>query len=192
MKISLNNHPGYKAAHGKLEQLQRDRNEADTRLREKLSQRRQARMSDAQTKRRVQAEAMLRGESVATVNEIEIDDSISRSKEHIRILDAAIHIQQGELMKQRAKASAAICAELRPEYEKIVSDLVAAVKKLESVQLAEEEFRDTMIRADLQFTSLLPVAAIPNGLIQHDKQGNLQRWMLDIQQHYKVKGRGGE
>ncbi|MBB5348261.1 hypothetical protein JWG42_05185 [Desulfoprunum benzoelyticum] len=86
-----------------------------------------------------------------------------------RVVLKAVEIHERAMKDLRAKLSAEICRELKPQYRKIVQRVADAAMALDAAMQAEKDFRDQLFQADIAYAGhLVPTVFHGVGTLDDD------------------------
>jgi len=99
-----------------------------------------------------------------------------------RVVLKALEIHERAMKDLRARLSAGICAELKPQYRKIVQRVADSAIALDAALQAEKDFRDQLFQADIAYAGYLnPVVLRGVGTLD-DENSRISQFMREAGQ----------
>ncbi|MBU1568808.1 MAG: hypothetical protein KJ630_24680 [Proteobacteria bacterium] len=152
MKKSLNEYPEYQSAYKKLTDMQQELTALDHEKNRIFSHMADEKQTDHLA---LAAQELLSGKKPAMPKPE--DDRLDELRFREKVLTRAILIQKGALEKLAAELSRQICAEAKPEYNRLVANMSKAAALLREAVVAEIVFRDELISGSVAIEGLKPM-----------------------------------
>jgi hypothetical protein len=132
------------------------------------------------------AERLLADDVVPLAADVEIARmraDLAAVSDELNVTRKAIELHKETVRRERARASAAVCARLSPRHQAIVARIAAALTELSAALVEERELRDELNRGGVIFSGRLRPMPLPSVGTLDDPNSAASRWLSDARSH---------